>query len=690
MSARTDRIRRTAATFAAAAGVWGCGAGPSAPPAMPEPEAGPEPGAPLVVDIVYPVDSQFVAARDSTFIFGNVSDPAADLFIGGQPVPVHPNGAFLGWVPVPREAGDTSALFIVTAVAEDVAATAVRWVRVPRLPPPLSPDSLAVDTSSISPRGIVWALPGEALRFQARATAGATAWVEWPGGERFTLAERSAIERAAGGGGGGARNGAELYVGSLPARSPLGRGRVEPARVPPPPRPGPTEDLVARGAADSLAAELMPGDVIPPPASARDTAARRSAAAPARPAAPDTLPRAVLVLARGRDTLRHPVPLDLWILDPARLPVVAIQDPPSLAGADGIVYGRPTANGTYLWFFQDGDRLPVAGRENGRLRAQLAPDLFAWIDLSEQVPLPEGTPPPRARVSTITLAPEADRVDAWISVSERVPYQVTQDGRRIELALYFSYAETDWVYYGAEDPFVRSARWRQQPGGVFVLTLDLRDEPWGYRVRYEDGRLVWTVRRPPAIDRGHPLRGRRIAVDPGHPPAGATGPTRLYEGDVNLAIALRLAEMLEERGAHVVLTRTSKTDSVPLYARPLIAESADAEILVSIHNNALPDGIGPFDRHGTMVFYFHSHSLDLARALQSNLLRAMGLRDLGIGRADLALARSAWMPSALAEGAFMMIPEQEALLRTERFQERYARGVLEGIEEFLRRRARRE
>jgi N-acetylmuramoyl-L-alanine amidase len=46
------------------------------------------------------------------------------------------------------------------------------------------------------------------------------------------------------------------------------------------------------------------------------------------------------------------------------------------------------------------------------------------------------------------------------------------------------------------------------------------------------------------------------------------------------------------------------------------------------------------------------------------------------------------MPSALTEGAFIMSPEQEAWLRTERFRERYARAVLEGIEEFLRRRAR--
>ena len=58
-----------------------------------------------------------------------------------------------------------------------------------------------------------------------------------------------------------------------------------------------------------------------------------------------------------------------------------------------------------------------------------------------------------------------------------------------------------------------------------------------------------------------------------------------------------------------------------------------------------------------------------------------------IGRASLALARPTWMPAVLTEGAFMMIPAQEAALRDPAFQEAYARGVLEGLREFLRERS---
>ena len=44
----------------------------------------------------------------------------------------------------------------------------------------------------------------------------------------------------------------------------------------------------------------------------------------------------------------------------------------------------------------------------------------------------------------------------------------------------------------------------------------------------------------------------------------------------------------------------------------------------------------------------------------------------------------AYVPSVLTEGAFIMIPEQEAAVKTPEFQERYALGVADGIEAYFR------
>jgi N-acetylmuramoyl-L-alanine amidase len=172
-------------------------------------------------------------------------------------------------------------------------------------------------------------------------------------------------------------------------------------------------------------------------------------------------------------------------------------------------------------------------------------------------------------------------------------------------------------------------------------------------------------------------------VDPGHPPVGSNGPTGLREAEANLAIGLLVKQLLEAAGARVFITRTEDVP-IDLWPRVHAAEQAGADLLVSIHNNALPDGVNPFTNNGASVYYNHPRSVPLARAVQAELVRRLGVRDLGIGRGDLALVRTTWMPSILTEGLFIMVPEQEAALRSPRGQRLYAEAVVEGIRRFLR------
>src|SRR5690606_22286998 len=121
-----------------------------------------------------------------------------------------------------------------------------------------------------------------------------------------------------------------------------------------------------------------------------------------------------------------------------------------------------------------------------------------------------------------------------------------------------------------------------------------------------------------------------------------------------------------------------------LYDRPVQARRAEAHAFVSIHLNAFPDGINPFGRHGTGSYYFNAFSEPLARAVQAGMVRRLGLPDLGVYYDNLAVLRPTWMPSVLCEGAFLMIPEIEAALRTPEIQDAYARGVVEGVEQYFR------
>jgi N-acetylmuramoyl-L-alanine amidase len=268
-------------------------------------------------------------------------------------------------------------------------------------------------------------------------------------------------------------------------------------------------------------------------------------------------------------------------------------------------------------------------------------------------------------------------------MNEVPPYSVEADAQALVLTLYGTTANTDIINFTSTDSIVRRVTWRQVTSDRAEYRVELRDPPFGYLVLWDRSALVLRVRQAPTIDASRPLLGLVIAVDAGHPPGGATGPTGLYEPVATLGIAERVRAYLEQRGATVVMTRLAP-GAVGLTDRPVIARRANAHAFVSIHLNAFPDGVNPFERNGTGSYYFNAYSEPLARAVQAGMVRHMGLRDLGVNYDNLAVLRPTWMPSVLCEGAFLMIPEQEAALRTPEFQDRYALGVAEGVEEYFR------
>jgi N-acetylmuramoyl-L-alanine amidase len=298
------------------------------------------------------------------------------------------------------------------------------------------------------------------------------------------------------------------------------------------------------------------------------------------------------------------------------------------------------------------------------------------------MPLAGGTPALRGTVSSVTLTPGTDRLVLRVPVTQRVPFRVEESTSHLTLRLYNALGDLNWMRYGGSDRYVRTMTWLQASGDEVTIDLELNGPVWGYRTRWSRNDLILEIRRPPVIDPKHPLQGRRIVVDPGHPPAGAMGPSGFREAQANLAIALILRDLLTQAGAQVIMTRT--TDSaVDLLPRVKLADSVNAELLVSIHNNAFPDGLNPYTNNGASVFYNHPRSVPLAEDVDRALVQRLGVRDLGVGRGDLALVRPTWMPAILTEGLFMMIPEQEAALRNPAGQELYARAVSDGIETFL-------
>lgn len=395
-------------------------------------------------------------------------------------------------------------------------------------------------------------------------------------------------------------------------------------------------------------------------------------------------------VVRGRDAVRLPLPR-VALADSAGRRFARIGATAStLPDTDRVIVGRPVAGGTYKWFLLPGTMVEVTGQIAGAARVRLDAGLQVFVDPQELALLPAGTPAPRRIAGNATVVPDprGEWSDLRIPIAEIPPYSVDVESGALVLTLYGTVANTDIINFASVDSVVRRVTWRQVSSDRAEYRVELVGSPYGYLVMRERNLLVLRVRRAPRVNAERPLAGIVVAVDAGHPPGGSTGPTGLYEPVATLAIAERLRAYLEQRGATVLMTR-SAPGALGLYERPTMARRANAHAFVSIHLNALPDGVNPFDRHGTGSYYFHAFSEPLARAVQHGMVRRLRLRDLGVNYDNLAVLRATWMPSVLCEGAFIIIPEQEAALRSPEFQDAYARGVAEGVEGYFRSLARR-
>jgi N-acetylmuramoyl-L-alanine amidase len=388
-------------------------------------------------------------------------------------------------------------------------------------------------------------------------------------------------------------------------------------------------------------------------------------------------------VTRGRESARLPI-MRVSLADSAGPRYARLgAAPAAVPDTDRVIIGRPVAGGTYKWFLKPGTVVEVTGQVSGASRVRLDNSLQVFVDPAELAPLPAGTPAPRRVAGNARVVHNGAYSDVRIPMSEMPPYSVDAEPNALVVTLHGTTANTDIINFTSTDSIVRRVTWRQVLTDRAEYRVELHDAPFGYLVMWERNTFVLRVRKPPVVNRSRPLQGLVIAVDAGHPPAGSTGPTGLYEAVPTLGISERLKTYLEQRGATVVMTRTAP-GAVPLADRPVIARRADAHAFVSIHLNAFPDGVNPFERHGTGTYYFNSWSEPLARSVQAGMVNRMGLRDLGVYYDNLAVLRPTWMPSILCEGAFVMIPEQEAALRTPEFQDAYARGVAEGLEQYFR------
>lgn len=183
-----------------------------------------------------------------------------------------------------------------------------------------------------------------------------------------------------------------------------------------------------------------------------------------------------------------------------------------------------------------------------------------------------------------------------------------------------------------------------------------------------------------------PARNSLVVLDPGHGgrDIGASGET-LSENTVNLDLALKTGALLTRKGIKVQYTRTDDT-YVSLADRAATANLLNAALFVSIHNNAHSDS----SKMGTETYYYAPMSNpeqylqkdereNLATQIQTRLVANLGRTDRGVKTANFQVLRDTEMPSALAECVFISNPEEENLLKQEKYKNLIAQAIADGI-----------
>lgn len=192
-----------------------------------------------------------------------------------------------------------------------------------------------------------------------------------------------------------------------------------------------------------------------------------------------------------------------------------------------------------------------------------------------------------------------------------------------------------------------------------------------------------------------PIEKKRVVLDAGHGgyDDGSVAEDGTKEKTITLQLTKKIGKLLEEQQVEVIYTRSSDEVSWPsnnaddLLERSYIANSADADVFVSIHTNYAEEMQDEVQGAEIWVQMEDPQSKQLAENVNKQLLTLDGIQTRGLKAeedAPLSLLEYNAMPSILVEAGFLSNPSDLAYLTSEESQnalaEVIARGILDTLE----------
>lgn len=169
---------------------------------------------------------------------------------------------------------------------------------------------------------------------------------------------------------------------------------------------------------------------------------------------------------------------------------------------------------------------------------------------------------------------------------------------------------------------------------------------------------------------------RTVVVDAGHGgyDNGARGRQGLSEKMLTLDVARRLKPLLEARGYHVVMTRTTDV-FIPLGGRTAISNSHSDAAFVSIHFNCSPRRAAD----GVETYYYDRRSAPFASNILREIATCYGSHSRGVKYARFYVLHHNQRPATLLELGFVSNPKENAKLQDPRVRQLLAERIAAGI-----------
>lgn len=191
-----------------------------------------------------------------------------------------------------------------------------------------------------------------------------------------------------------------------------------------------------------------------------------------------------------------------------------------------------------------------------------------------------------------------------------------------------------------------------------------------------------------------PVSDKVVILDAGHgyPDKGAESKNGTTESDINLAITLKVQNLLEQSGCVVLLTRSDENGIYSLDSKTLkekkvsdiknrvkIGNNSSANIFVSIHLNKIPQE----QYYGWQCFYKkeNENSKKLAENIQNSLNESIEKENEreALSITNKYIVEHVEIPLSIVECGFLSNSQEEKELKDDEYQNRLAWGIYCGI-----------